>query len=111
MRCAHDALPPNGVATITQILAPAHTLAFSYPPTGNWSLKFPFDDAAGNYPFSVNVTGCQAREWGYWKGSNITAPPPTSPVDASACGKPTGLRLVPFGSTNIRIGVFPYYIA
>ena len=76
-------------------------------PSGNWSLGFAFDDS-GEYPFAVDVIGRQVPTWGYWRGSNITNPPPTSPVDVAACGDPTRLRLVPFGSTNIRVAVWPY---
>ena len=77
---------------------------------GNWSIGFPFDDANGNFPFSVHVTGRRAQAWGYWRGSLITAPPPASPLpcNATSCGPPTPLRLVPFGSTNLRIAVFPF---
>jgi uncharacterized protein len=81
--------------------------SFDPSPSRGWSLDFPFDDS-GTYPFSVRVTGRQVSSWGYWRGSNITNPPPVSPVDPSKCGAPTPLTLVPFGSTNIRISVFPH---
>ena len=55
-----------------------------------------------------NLTGCAVGGWGYLPASNITAAPPPSPIDASACGASEQLRLVPFGSTNIRIAVFPW---
>ena len=38
----------------------------------------------------------------------VTAATRPSPIDASACGASEPLRLVPFGSTNIRIAVFPW---
>ena len=73
-----------------------------------WSPLFAFDDS-GEYPFAIDVTGREAKAWGYlWKGSNITAPPPASPLNKDSLGAPTTLRLVPFGSTNIRISVFPW---
>jgi len=80
---------------------------FVNQPSANWSSKFAFDDS-GEFPFAVNVTARQVPDWGYWKGSNITSPPPISPVDRVKCGPATQLRLVPFGSTNIRISVFPH---
>ena len=79
---------------------------FVAKPSAGWSFDFAFDE--GEYPFAVDVTGRQAAGWGYWRGSNITAPPPASPVDRATCGAATKLRLVPFGSTNIRISVFPH---
>jgi hypothetical protein len=75
--------------------------------SSKWSLAFPFDDS-GQYPFAIDVEAREAKAWGNWRGSEITAPPPRSPVGASACGPPVKLRLVPFGSTNIRVSVFPY---
>ena len=72
-----------------------------------WSLDFPFDDS-GEFPFYVAIRGREVSTWGYWRGSNITDVPPVSPVDPTKCGPSTLLRLVPFGSTNIRVGVFPY---
>ena len=82
--------------------------AFVNEPSAGWSPAFAFDDS-GEYPFAVDVTARAAKAWGYWRGSNITAPPPASPLDrTTCCGEPTKLRLVPFGSTNIRISVFPY---
>jgi hypothetical protein len=77
---------------------------FVRQPSANWSADFAFDDS-GEYPFAIEVVAREAPEWGYWRGSNITAPPPLSP--AATSGPPTKLRLVPFGSTNIRIAVFP----
>ena len=77
---------------------------FVQQPSANWSTHFAFDDS-GQYPFAIDVVGHEATDWGYWRGSNITAPPPVSPVASS--GSATKLRLVPFGSTNIRIAVFP----
>eukprot|EP00040_Diaphanoeca_grandis_P018240 m.95757 g.95757 ORF g.95757 m.95757 type:complete len:385 (+) comp26846_c0_seq2:321-1475(+) len=71
-----------------------------------WSLAYPFDDS-GEYPFYISVWGKQAPEWGYWNESRITAAPPPSPV-RTVTGKSVELRLVPFGSTNIRISVFPW---
>ena len=81
--------------------------AFESEPSADWSLAFPFDDS-GAYPFAVRVSARRVPSWGYWRGSNITNPPPASPVDAKGLGPPTALRLTPFGSTNIRISVFPH---
>jgi hypothetical protein len=81
--------------------------AFDKTPSTKWHSSFAFDDS-GEYPFSINVTARQVSSWGYWKGSKITNPPPASPVSKDVCGAPTILRLVPFGSTNIRISVFPH---
>ena len=81
--------------------------AFISQPSTGWQISFPFDDS-GTYPFAVHVMGRRVPSWGYWRGSNITNPPPVSPVDCTHCGPLTKLQLVPFGSTNIRIAVFPH---
>jgi hypothetical protein len=84
---------------------------FDPTPSAGWSSSFPFDDS-GEYPFSIKVQARQLHAWGYWEGSKITAVPPASPVQCSAgstdCGELTELKLVPFGSTNIRVSVFPW---
>ena len=80
---------------------------FSAKPSPGWDDSFAFDDS-GQYPFSIEVDGCQAALWGHWKGSKITAPPPVSPVARAECGPTARLKLVPFGGTNLRISVFPH---
>ena len=37
------------------------------------------------------------------------APRPRSPVDCAGCDEEVELQLVPYGGTNIRIGVFPWF--
>ena len=84
--------------------------SFDPTPSSKWRSSFPFDDS-GEYPFSVNVHAKQLKAWGYWEGSKVTAVPPASPVKCSSaadCGDTTTLRLVPFGSTNLRVSVFPW---
>ena len=101
----------------------AHAPTFDPAPSAGWSSSFPFDDS-GEYPFSIKVSARQLHAWGYWEGSKITAVPPPSPVKCSStaaatanaetaadCGDITELRLVPFGSTNIRMSVFPWLVA
>jgi len=84
---------------------------FDATPSAGWSLDFPFDDS-GEYPFSIKVQAQRLPEWGYWDGSNCTDIPPSSPVDCTEAGRcsveTTALQLVPYGSTNIRIAVFPW---
>ena len=84
-----------------------HAPRFVGAPSPGWSEDFPFDDS-GEFPFAVDVVGCEATSWGYWRNSSITAPPPVSPVGKGACGPSTKVRLTPFGSTNIRVSVFPH---
>ena len=85
-----------------------HGATFFDQASARWTSSYAFDDA-GEYPFSINVSGCRLPSWTTWNGTNITNVPPPSPVDASLCaGAPVPLRLVPFGSTNIRIAVFPW---
>ena len=86
-------------------------LEFDASPTAGWSLALPF--STEDYPFSIRGPAVRLGSWGYWKGSNLTAQPPPSPVD---CAQPQAkcaaaaerLVLVPFGGTNIRISVFPW---
>lgn len=82
-------------------------VTFVDKPSVKWSPEFAWDDS-GEYPFAMKVTAREVKTWGYWKRSEITDPPPVSPVEPNTCGDPTTLELVPFGSTNIRIAVFPY---
>ena len=67
----------------------------------------PFSTAES--PFYLEVVGRQIPEWGYWRGTKLTANLPPSPVDCGGCGPPVKLRLVPYGGTNIRITVFPWF--
>jgi hypothetical protein len=83
---------------------------FVRAPSKGWSLGNPF--STKEYPFYVEVRARRLRAWGYWEGTNITDNLPPSPIDCGAdgaCGAVTMLRLVPYGSTNIRISVFPWF--
>ena len=93
---------------------------FNSTPGGGWSPGFAFNDANGVHPFSIQLAARRIPSWGLWRGSNITDIPPSSPVkcesntvddktaEAIECGEEETLTLVPFGSTNIRIAVFPW---
>ena len=75
-----------------------------------WDLSSPF--STKEYPFYLEVRARRFFAWGYWRGTNITDDLPPSPVDCStegACGPSVTLRLVPYGATNIRISVFPWF--
>jgi len=82
---------------------------FVNTPSAKWSSKFPFDTA--NYPYFIEVQAKRIPTWSYWQKSKITGNLPTSPVDCASakCGETTTLKLVPFGGTNIRISVFPWF--
>ena len=93
--------------------APAAGLKFDATPSAGWSTRRPF--ATDAYPFSITARAAPlpVATWGYWRGTNITAQPPPSPLDCAAgsaanCSAEVRLRLVPFGGTNIRIAVFPW---
>merc|ERR1711924_511669 len=77
-----------------------------------WTLEFPFNDS-GEYPFYIEVEGCTVDGWTFWEGSKITGNLPPSPIDidSSICegGESVSLRLTLFGSTNLRISVFPWF--
>ena len=88
-------------------------MRFDPTPSAGWSPTRAF--STDEYPFSVLVEArpLSNATWGLWRGSNITAQPPPSPLNCSAlaagsCGASETLRLVPFGATNIRISVFPW---
>ena len=51
---------------------------FNATATAGWSAAYAFDDG-GRYAHTVRVQGRRVPHWGYWRGSNITAPPPISP--------------------------------
>ena len=85
-------------------------LAFDSQASKGWTPSFAFDDS-GEYPFSVVVQGRTLEEWTYWSGSKITGNVPPSPYNkTNGLGEIKTLRLVPFGSTNIRISVFPWIL-
>ena len=85
-------------------------LAFDSQASQGWTPSFAFDDS-GEYPFSVLVHGRTLKEWTYWSGSKITGNVPPSPYNkTNGLGEIKKLRLVPFGSTNIRISVFPWIL-
>lgn len=101
------------------VAPPASSATFNSTPGGGWSPHYAFNDAHEAHPFSIQIIGRRLPAWGFWRGSNITDVPPASPVNcsggggaggeaAAACGVEEPLTLVPFGSTNIRIAVFPW---
>merc|ERR1712194_993811 len=91
-------------------LLPKQKLEFVATPSAGWGTDFAFNDQ-GEYPFYITAKARQVQSWGFWKKSLITEVPPPSPVTCASqteCGDETELRLVPFGSTNLRISVFPW---
>jgi len=103
---------PWAFALALDAARPEAGLTFDATPSHGWSIARPFDTEA--FPFSISARAVPIGSWGYWKGSNITAQPPPSPVNCSdsgaGCGSVQALRLVPFGGTNIRISVFPWTV-
>jgi len=87
------------------------SLHYNGTPASNWSSAMPFD--TDSYPSSIAAKARQVGAWGFWKTSKITAQPPHSPVDcsknSSQCGDVESITLVPFGATNVRISVFPWF--
>jgi len=90
-------------------LLPEKGFKFMTSPSSGWNASYAFSDE-GEYPFSITAKAQQIKSWGYWQGSKITDVLPASPYTCLSddCGGETELRLVPFGSTNIRVGVFPW---
>ena len=93
-------------------IVPERGAIFNRSASKGWTPSFAFDDSNGVHPFSIKVFGRRVDTWGFWRGSNITDVPPASPVEcgrgATPCSDEQELSLVPFGSTNIRISVFPW---
>ena len=60
-----------------------------------------------NFPLGVHATLRALPSWGI--ELNSAAEPPASPAcaDASKCGPPQSVVLVPYGMTDLRIGQFP----
>jgi hypothetical protein len=93
-------------------ILPTKPMTFDPTPSKGWGDVLPFDTE--NYPFSISVSAKQLPEWGYWENSLITADLPPSPVECGGangvkCGDEVTLKLTPFGGTNIRIAVFPWF--
>lgn len=102
--------------------APASMKSRAVTATGPWnyalltsSLKFDGDgaNAIPEVPFSATETPpirikAQARlvpEWKFGTGARGVAPVPHSPLESTEALE--DIELVPFGSTNVRISVFP----
>ena len=83
-------------------------LTFDASRSSGWNIKSAFSET--EFPFSVTVSAKILHTWGWWNGSKITADLPPSPVKGGAADGSctTTLRLVPYGSTNLRISVFPW---
>jgi len=75
-------------------------------------------DAPGPIPFApdappvtVSASARRVARWGTTQGGKVAESPPASPLECSAddgCGDLETLELVPFGSTQVRIGAFPW---
>jgi len=80
---------------------PASTLTFEYI-SGPGSIPFNNTD----YTQVIHAKGRLLPNWGVKIGA--ADQPPQSPVTCGNCGPVTNLVLVPFGSTDLRIGAFPW---
>jgi len=122
------ALHPEEIATVTQTYEPSRPKAVDYEistnatwnyaldtsappvfvasPTKGWSTNLPFSTSEA--PFHIKVKARRLPAWGYVDGK-ITDNLPPSPVDCAGCDEEVELQLVPYGGTNIRIGVFPWF--
>ena len=73
----------------------------------------PVPDVPFSSLISSNVIMAKARvlnRWGY-AADGSAAPPPQSPIDCTvngACGPVVTVKLVPFGTTHLRITQMPY---
>ena len=79
--------------------APAAGLKFDAAPSAGWSTRRPF--ATDAYPFSITARAAPlpVATWGYWRGTNITAQPPPSPLD---CGRRQRRQLLGRGAPPPR---------
>lgn len=119
------ALRPANTVNATSIkAAPLGFQDYAVAATGDWnyallesSLKFessgpvpagvPFSDTAPP-PVRVKAQARKVPEWKFHGGARGVAPVPKSPLESS---EPlVDVELVPFGSTNVRISVFPQLI-
>ena len=91
-------LPPSEPSTALQV----HRTASAAP-------HVPFDPAAP--PLTVTVPARRVGTWRAMSGGKVTERPPPSPVSCQpdgVCSEDVTLRLVPFGSTQLRIALFPW---
>jgi hypothetical protein len=84
----------------------------------NW--RFLALGSPGRHPFAGRATPtvaieAEARELPTWtmdeRFPHSPQPVPPSPVDCSTCGPVKSVKLVPFGSTRLRVGMLPYTIS
>lgn len=99
------------VALVLDPVQPSRTLEFVESP------ELTVDSSPSTLPF--DASGCplailaQARVVPSWVMDTVpltAAEPPPSPVtcDATSCGSPMRVRLVPYGATNLRIAGLPW---
>ena len=107
--------PADGVAWNFALVLPRDdpSAGLTWHRTRDAAPKVPFDPDAT--PVSITVAAQRVAAWQAKPGGKVAEPPPPSPVvcnaSAGACADPVTLRLVPFGSTSIRIAAFPWIAA
>jgi len=97
-----DAASPWRFALVANSDDPSATLSFEQRTLTKGAA--PFNHSG--FPVVVHATVRSLPSWGIV--TNAAAEPPASPACASgSCGAPQSVELVPFGSTDLRIGQFP----
>lgn len=115
------ALPLEEQTSVVKVWQPFNNTDLDMTTTSPWNFALRFDGlsfaarkpVSGVVPWDtrgirsvITATGCAVSDWK--ESCNAAAEPRSSPIEKDICGKTTSLTLVPYGSTNLRMGALPW---